>query len=99
MTFRMRRAPRKTIDRPAWISTGKDEPLRNCRLVDISDCGAKLAIDDDDGLPDSFNLWLSRHGKPSYSCRIVWNRLGVIGVEFRPTADNQREPAMGAPGD
>jgi hypothetical protein len=91
MTFRMRQAPRETIDRPAWISIGDDLPLRNCRLIDISDCGAKLAIDNFDELPDSFSLWLSRQGYPIYSCRIVWSSLGVIGVEFCPTAENQRE--------
>jgi hypothetical protein len=86
MTFRMRRAPRKTVDRPAWISIGENLPLRSCRLIDISDCGAKLAIDDVDEVPADFSLWLSRRGNPRYSCRIVWNRLGVIGVEFRSTS-------------
>jgi hypothetical protein len=89
MSFRVRQGHRKTIDRPAWISVGGGLPLRNCRLIDISDSGAKLAIEDVDEIPDTFSLWLSRHGNPSYSCQIVWSEQGTIGVQFSSGNDNQ----------
>jgi len=82
MSFNMRKDPRDKIERPAWISFGGSLPLQKCTLIDISDSGAKLALDDIGQLPDKFNLWLSRHGHPRYVCRIVWRGRNTIGVQF-----------------
>jgi len=87
----LRRDVRKSINRRAWISVGDGSPLRDCRLIDISDGGAKLEIDDIDEIPGEFRLWLSRHGRQSYACRIAWSGQNTIGVEFSLTADRQRE--------
>jgi hypothetical protein len=89
MTFRVRQGPRKTINRPAWISVGDGLRLRNCRLIDISDSGAKLAIEDDDEIPDKFRLLLSRNGHSSYSCQVIWSGQGTIGVRFSSADDDQ----------
>jgi hypothetical protein len=78
----MRQGERNKVDRAAWISLGNGLPLRNCTLIDISDSGAKLALENIDNMPDSFSLWLSRHGHPRYSCRVVWSRQNTIGVRF-----------------
>jgi hypothetical protein len=61
-------------------------------VIDISDSGEKLAIDDIDEIPDEFALWLSRHGRSSYACRIAWSGENTIGVEFSSAPDRQREP-------
>jgi PilZ domain len=82
MPFSMRQEPRDTVYRPAWISVGDGLPLRNCMLIDISDTGAKLALEDIDEIPDTFSLWLSRRGHPRYSCRIVWSGQNTVGVKF-----------------
>jgi len=71
-----------TIEQPAWISVGDSLALRKCTLIDISDSGAKLALDDTNELPEKFSLWLSRHGHPRYTCRIVWSDHNTIGVKF-----------------
>src|ERR1700722_971293 len=74
-----------TIEQPAWIHVGDSSALRNCTLIDISDSGAKLALDDIEDindLPGKFSLWLSRHGHPRYTCRIVWSDHKTIGVKF-----------------
>jgi hypothetical protein len=53
MNFRMHQAARRGIDRPAWISVGDEFPLRDCRLVDPSDGGAKPpTVDDVDDIPE-----------------------------------------------
>jgi len=79
----MRKNNRNKVDRIAWISVDDGRPLRNCTLIDISDSGAKLALDGEvDGIPDIFSLWLSRHGHPRYSCRVVWSHQNKIGVQF-----------------
>jgi PilZ domain-containing protein len=82
MTFPMRQDSRSKVDRIAWISAGEGQPLRNCTLIDISDSGAKLALDEADNIPAVFSLWLSRHGHPRYSCRVVWSHQNKIGVQF-----------------
>jgi hypothetical protein len=82
MTFNMRQERRDKTEQPAWISVSSSLPLRKCTLIDISDSGAKLALDDIGELPDKFSLWLSRHGHPRYTCRIVWTDQNTIGVQF-----------------
>ena len=88
MTFRMRQNNRNKVDRAAWISVGDGVPLRNCTLIDLSDSGAKLALEEFEDIPGIFSLWLSRHGHPRYSCRVVWSHQNKIGVQF--TSDNAR---------
>ena len=91
MTFRMRQDNRNKVDRTAWISVGDGRPLRNCTLIDISDSGAKLALEEEgDDIPDIFSLWLSRHGHPRYSCRVVWSSQNKIGVQFSSDGDSAR---------
>lgn len=90
MTFRMRQDNRNKVDRTAWISVGDGRPLRNCTLIDISDSGAKLALEEGDDIPDIFSLWLSRHGHPRYSCRVVWSSQNKIGVQFSSDGDSAR---------
>ena len=82
MTFRMRQDNRNKVDRVAWICVGDGLPLRNCTLIDISDSGAKVELEDADDIPGIFSLWLSRHGHPRYSCRVVWSHKNKIGVQF-----------------
>jgi hypothetical protein len=77
-----RRRPRKHLDLPAWIDVGNDARLQRCTLVDMSDSGARLAVDDIESLPDKFLLALSRSGQPRQSCTVVWRRHDEIGIEF-----------------
>ena len=77
-----RRRPRKHLDLPAWIDVGNDARLQRCTLVDMSDSGARLAVDDIESLPDKFLLALSRSGQPRQSCNVVWRRHDEIGIEF-----------------
>jgi hypothetical protein len=90
MTFRMRQDNRNKVERAAWINVGSGLPLRNCTLVDISVSGAKLALEEIDNIPDIFSLWLSRHGHPQYSCRVVWSRQNTIGVRFSSDDESAR---------
>ena len=90
MAFRMRQDNRNKVERAAWINVGSGLPLRNCTLVDISVSGAKLALEEIDNIPDIFSLWLSRHGHPQYSCRVVWSRQNTIGVRFSSDDESAR---------
>ena len=80
--FQMRHTSRETANLPAWIESHNSSLLERCKLVDISEKGARLTFDDIDNLPEQFNLHLSRVGQSPKQCRIIWRRGNEIGVEF-----------------
>lgn len=84
-----RRTLRRTVDAPAWMEIGSDTRLRRCRLIDISENGARLVVENIENTPDSFNLLLSRFGRPNYRCSVVWKRDKEIGVEFLAAPANE----------
>jgi hypothetical protein len=77
-----RRRPRKQLNLAAWIDVGNDARLQKCTVVDVSESGARLAVEDIECLPDKFNWTLSRLGQPRQSCNVVWRRHDEIGIEF-----------------
>lgn len=77
-----RRKPRKQLNVPAWIDVGNNARLQKCTVVDASESGARLAVEDMECLPDKFNLILSRRGQPHQRCNIVWRRDDEVGIEF-----------------
>jgi len=77
-----RQRPRKQLNLAAWIDVGNDARLQRCTVVDVSESGARLAVEDIECLPDKFNLTLSRLGQPRQSCNIVWRRHDEVGIEF-----------------
>jgi hypothetical protein len=52
------------------------------RIVDISEKGAKLALAAPGHLPDEFTLLLSPDGFIQRRCRLVWQSVDRVGVEF-----------------
>lgn len=77
---------RKSVRRPlnilVQIDAGEGSPLRDCTIVDISDMGARLAIEHPESVPDHFTMLLTTRGIPCRKCRLVWRRDEHIGVEF-----------------
>jgi hypothetical protein len=55
-----------------------------CTMIDVSDTGAQLRLDDAvDGLDFSdFVLKLAPYGTAQRPCRLVWHRGPFIGVRF-----------------
>lgn len=82
MNFTMRREDREEKGHRAWLDTGDGSRLLTCTLVDISESGAKLSIEEADSLPERFSLRLSRYGHPRFVCRTVWRNANMIGVTF-----------------
>ena len=56
---------------------------RNCRVVDVSDGGARLVTEQPIELPDEFILALSVRGAATRRCHVVWKQDCEIGVEFK----------------
>jgi hypothetical protein len=53
-----------------------------CTLVDISDTGARLFIDDIAEVPTRFTLAMTERGVPRRECRLIWRGENEIGVSF-----------------
>ena len=80
MTFQMRREKREEVTCQAWLDLGDKRSRVQCTVVDISHSGAKIALDDVDGIPATFGLVLSR--KQHFYCKIVWRSSNTVGVSF-----------------
>jgi hypothetical protein len=75
-----RRIPRRQVKIPARIDLGGT--IRECTVVDISELGAKLAVEAPADLPDHFMLLLTPSGHPARRCRVAWRSDEHLGVEF-----------------
>jgi hypothetical protein len=79
MSFTMRREHREEKSQRAWLEAGDGGALVTCTLIDISPSGAKLEIDANERIPETFGLRLTRYGQ-RLSCRTVWRTSNMIGV-------------------
>jgi hypothetical protein len=56
--FHRRFLPRQTMSLPAWIEVNSSSLLERCKLMDLSESGARLGITDVRNLPPQFNhIW------------------------------------------
>ena len=88
--------PRQIMSLPAWIEVNSSSLLERCKVMDLSESGARLGISDVRNLPPQFNLYLARIGQSAHQCRIIWQRGNEVGVEFvtRKPADNAAVAAV-----
>jgi hypothetical protein len=75
-----RRIKRRALITKAFLDVNEDAP-RQCRVLDISETGARLAADPQP-LPDRFVLLLSANGAVRRICDLVWQNNGEVGVRF-----------------
>ena len=61
--------PRQTMSLPAWIEVNSSSLLERCKLMDLSESGARLGITDFRNLPPQFNLYLARIGQSAHQCK------------------------------
>jgi hypothetical protein len=75
-----KRLARKTYHQEAWI--GLDGfAARKCRIIDASDYGARLLLDDADLIVDRFKLKLTRTAE-GRTCKVAWQKGRELGAEF-----------------
>ncbi|MGZ9142397.1 MAG: PilZ domain-containing protein [Candidatus Binatia bacterium] len=70
---------RAALHRTAWLEGVKLVP---CVIVDISSGGAQLGIPERYPLADAFSIRLTADGRVRRNCRLIWRRLGRVGVRF-----------------
>ena len=67
-----------------------DQPDLSCTIVDISDSGARLALEDTSVVPDRFTIAMSERGVPRRQCRLVWRGANDVGVSFESDKDDRK---------
>jgi hypothetical protein len=77
-----RRKLRRRVEIKAKLCQNRESPLRDCTVIDISDIGARLAVDSLYEIPQEFTLLLAPRGGPTRRCRLVWRSGGQAGVIF-----------------
>jgi hypothetical protein len=61
-----------------------------CTLVDISNSGARLLVEDASEVPNRFTIVMTEQGVPRRLCRLVWRGENDVGVTFE-TDRNERK--------
>ena len=59
--------------------------LMSCRVMDLSDVGAKLQPDDPPACPDEFVLHIK--AGPTNHCEVAWRHGDTVGVRFTGPAE------------
>lgn len=83
----LRKEARRQIHHACWLVTDKDSEPKQCRLVDVSNIGAKLAYDDPSKVPDKFILLLSADGKAARRCEVVRRSNNELALRFLGKTD------------
>jgi hypothetical protein len=69
-------------DISAWIALDDDFARRECRLVDVSEHGARLVVDSSTPLPHDFRVALVPNA-PARPCEKVWRNGSMVGIKFK----------------
>jgi PilZ domain-containing protein len=78
----LRKKTRRQFHYNAKILKDKDSPPFACAISDISDSGARLSLENDVELPDTFILLLTPNGDARRHCRVIWRDGLTLGVKF-----------------
>jgi len=74
--------PRRPSGARVWADPGGVAPAIDCKLIDVSDQGARVAPMYGGELPDEFSLELD----PTRSlgdAKVVWRQGGAVGVQLK----------------
>jgi hypothetical protein len=75
-----RESLRSSTNRAAVISLGNGDQI-DCRVRDVSPCGARLETLDQRRLPETFSLMVVGDWKMR-PCRLAWRKDQMLGVEY-----------------
>jgi hypothetical protein len=78
---RKSRPSRRRTNQPAWMTIDGSFATRQCIVVDISEGGARLRVDDPQFVKPRFHLKFERTS-PGRACKVSWTKGDLIGIEF-----------------
>ncbi len=77
---KLKREARRRRHQWAWVTLEGEATLRDCRVFDVSQNGAKVVIDMAAEIGTRFGLALTPHSPRL--CEIVWRRGRTLGIKF-----------------
>jgi PilZ domain len=82
MPIQEQRTHRREIAMRGWIGFQDDSRLP-CIIVDISQDGATLAVNEPSALPENFRLYFSRTAQTFRECVVRQRERDSVGVQFQ----------------
>jgi hypothetical protein len=79
---RKTRGPRKSIQQAAWLVFDGSFAARPCKVLDLSDTGAKVTASEGSPVRTKLRLAFSRDVRTGRPCEVVWQRGKTFGVKF-----------------
>jgi hypothetical protein len=76
-----RLSPRRSLNAAGWIRLDSSFAVRECRIVDVSVTGVRLATPFAGKLPETFTVLFSKHAQ-GHRVRLIWRRANQIGAKF-----------------
>ena len=76
-----RKHPRRPLARDCWIDPGQP-PAFPCRMVDVSESGARVVSAAAEHVPDEFYLYMTRNGAVGRKCQVAWRAEQQMGLKF-----------------
>jgi hypothetical protein len=81
-----RKGARQSIDLFAFVrSIEGSKLLARCKILDLSEEGARLRLDCPADVPQRFLLVMSTDGRAFRRCQVKWRSATEVGVQFRRT--------------
>ena len=77
----VRKSARKTMKATGWLRLDSGFAVRQCRVIDISETGARIAVEQQQSVPNAFSFMLDR-SRGGRAARIKWRKGAEIGLEF-----------------
>jgi hypothetical protein len=78
----LRKAARRKLGTKAWIRFDDGFSVRPCWIVDLSNAGVRIELEEPRTVADRFSLLLKRDAGPGRRCRVKLRRGSEIGAEF-----------------
>ncbi len=72
---------RKTLNSPAWADPGGVLPVIDCKIVDVSDEGARVIAPSGVEMPEVFQLQIDSK-RILGAAEVVWREHNLVGVKF-----------------
>ena len=95
MTKDRRTAQRRGIHWKALMIGATGQPIGECTIVDVSNSGARLLLENAIEPPDSFVLIMARNGDVRRHCEVTWRDDESVGVKFvRPRVTERARTAQ-----
>jgi len=82
MALTKKREVRRSVQQAGWITLDGGFAARQCVVLDLSQTGAKIVVDDPKSVAATVRLAFSRDARTGRSCEVVWRRGKTLGVRF-----------------